>query len=277
MKKNWMKLGLDLIMALSLFSLFSVAAVGLAFHEVMGLAIFGAFVLHLAFNWRWIVTFTKKLFSKDIPVKTRVGYWLNVGLLISFVMIIVTGVLMSKFVFAEVFGENEAVKPAHYFFSALGLVLIGIHTGLHWAFIKGMVSKVVKLPKTLGKVLAIASLSVVILGGAYSLTTTSFAGWIAAPVIGLPEKEPGWPEGFEGKGQGGGRHNDGTLPEGEGDLDGTEGSQGYRGGLGASFDPLKTLEVVAEYGSIMILIAAVTAGTEAMIVSRKRKKTALQA
>lgn len=269
MKKNWVKLGLDLIMAVGLFSLFSVAAVGLAFHEVVGLALFGAFVLHLALNWRWIVSFTRRLFAKNIPLKIRIGYILNVLLLISFLIIIASGITMSKFVFAGIFEEVETFKPAHYFFSALALVLVGIHTGLHWAFIKAMFNKVIKLPKVAIKPLAATALLLIITGGAWGLTSSSFTAWIAAPVLGLPEKESGWPEGFGGKG--GGRYQGGGSLE-VGELDEIEEvGTGYRGGLGASFDAVKTLEVVAQYGSIMILIATVTGFTEALILKRKKK------
>ena len=102
------------------------------------------------------------------------------------------------------------------------------------------------------------------------MTSSTFVSWIAAPVLGLPEKESGWPEGFGGKG--GGRHQgDGSLEEGE--LNETEEvGTGYRGGLGASFDAVKTIEVVAQYGSIMILIATVTGFTEALILKRKEKE-----
>lgn len=269
MKKNWAKLGLDLIMAVGLFSLFSVAAVGLAFHEVVGLALFGAFVLHLALNWRWIVSFTRRLFAKNIPLKIRIGYILNVLLLISFLIIIASGITMSKFVFAGVFEEVDTFKSAHYFFSALALILVGIHTGLHWAFIKAMFNKVIKVPKIAIKPLAAIALLLIITGGAWGLTESSFVSWISAPVLGLPEKESGWPEGFGGKG--GGRHQGGGSLE-EGELDETEEvGTGYRGGLGASFDSAKTIEVVAQYGSIMILIATLTGATEFLIRKRKSK------
>ena len=271
MKKNWLKLGLDLIMAVGLFSLFSVAAVGLAFHEVVGLALFGAFVLHMVMNWRWIVSFTRHLFSKNIPFKIRLGYILNVLLLISFIIITLSGITMSKFVFAGVFEEIETFKPAHYFFSAFALVLVGIHTGLHWAFIKAMASKVIKFPKVALKPLAAVALIMVLVGGAWGMMSSSFVGWIASPIIALPESEGGWPEGFEGKG--GGRHQgegtslEETVDHEEGELS----TGGYRGGLGASFDAVKTIEVVAQYGSIMILIATLTAGTEILINKRKKK------
>lgn len=271
MKKNWLKLGLDLIMAVGLFSLFSVAAVGLAFHEIAGLALFGAFILHMAFNWRWIVSFTIRFFNKNTTFKVRLGYVLNLLLLFSFLVIIFSGITMSKVVFAGVFEEVDTFKSAHYFFSAFALVLVGIHTGLHWAFIKGMISRVFKFPKAVLKPLAAAALIMVLASGTWGLMSSSFVGWIASPIIALPEKVGGWPEGFEGKG--GGRHQD-TESTFEESLDHEEGeinTGGYRGGLGASFDVIKTAEVVAQYGSIMILIAALTAGTEILIKKRKKK------
>jgi len=274
MKKNWMKLSLDLIMAVGLFSLFSVSAVGLAFHEVVGLALFGATILHLAFNWKWIVSFTRRLFSKNIPFKTRLGYVLNVLLLISFVIIIGSGITMSKFVFAGVFEEVDTFKSAHYFFSAFALLLIGIHTGLHWAFVKAMFGKVVKIPKLAVKPVMAVMLMVIMVSGTWGLMNSSFIAWIASPVVALPENESGWPEGTEGRGGGRGRDSESLVEE----VDHTEteeGIRGYRGGLGASFDLTKTIEVVAEYGSIMILIASLTAGAEILIRQRKQKKAVI--
>jgi hypothetical protein len=274
MKKNWMKLSLDLIMAVGLFSLFSVAAVGLAFHEVVGLALFGATILHLAFNWRWIVSFTRRLFSKNIPFKTRLGYVLNVLLLISFVIIIGSGITMSKFVFAGVYEEVDTFKTAHYFFSAFALLLIGIHTGFHWAFIKAMFGKVVKIPKLAVKPVMAVMLMVIMASGTWGLMNSSFIAWIASPVVALPEHETGWPEGTEGRGGGRGRDSE-SLVEDVDHIETEEGIRGYRGGLGASFDLTKTIEVVAEYGSIMILIASITAGAEILIRQRKQKKAVI--
>jgi hypothetical protein len=271
MKRNWFKLGLDIMMAVGIFSMFSVAAVGLAFHEIVGLSLFGAFVLHMVLNRRWIISFTRRLFSKNVPFRVRLSYILSLLLLISFIIIILSGITMSKFVFAGVFEEVETFKSAHYFFSSLALVLVGIHAGLHWSFIKAMFKKAVKLPEISIKPLAAAALLLIVFGGAWSLTSSSFVSWIASPVLGLPEKESGWPEGFEGRGQGRNQKTESSLDDSI-DHDETEvGSGGYRGGLGASFDALKTLEVVAQYGSIMILIATLTAGTEILIKKRKKK------
>lgn len=270
MKKNLIKIVLDVVMAIGLFTLFSVAAVGLTFHEVFGLVLFGMFVIHLLLNTKWIVSFTRKFFSKQVPFKVRFGYILDVLLLISFLIITLSGITMSKAVFPDLFEEVETFKTAHYFFSAFALILVGIHTGLHWAFFKIMFKRIFTLPKLLIKPISAVMLISVFVIGAYGLINSDFLPWFASPVIPLVEGESGWPEGYEGKGggRGQGRNTGETIEHDETE----DGIGGYRGGLGASFDISKTVEVVAQFGSIMIIIAIITAGTETLI-NRKKKKT----
>ncbi len=275
MKKNWIKLALDIVMAIGLFTLFSVAAVGLTFHEIFGLVLFGMFMIHLLLNTKWIVSFTRKFFSKQVPFKVRLGYVLDVLLLISFLIIILSGITMSKAVFPDLFEEVEIFKTAHYFFSALALLLVGIHTGLHWPFIKAMFKRIVSIPKFAIKPLASVALISTVVFGVFGLINSDFLPWIASPVIPLVESESGWPEGYEGKGGGKGQGRNTTGETIEHDET-EEGIGGYRGGLGASFNITKTVEVVAQFGSIMVLIAIITAGSETLIL-RKKKKTLVSA
>jgi hypothetical protein len=270
MKKNWIKIVLDIVMAIGLFTLFSVPAVGLTFHEVFGLVLFGMFMIHLLLNTKWIISFTRKFFSKQVPFKVRLAYVLDVFLLISFLIIILSGITMSKAVFPDLFEEVETFKTAHYFFSALALVLVGIHTGLHWAFIKIMFGRIFKLPPLFVKpVSAVMLVGVFVIGG-YGLVNSEFVAWLASPMIPLVEGVSGWPEGYEGRGGGKGLGRNSTGETIEHDET-EEGIRGYRGGLGASFDIGKTLEVVAQFGSIMVLIAVVTAGCETLILRKKKK------
>ena len=266
MKKNWFKLGLDVIMGLSLFSLFSVASVGLAFHEIVGLALFGAMVVHLTLNWRWIVVFTKKLFSPNVRLKVRIGYGLNVFLLLSFIGIILTGISMSKVVMAGITEESETFKNLHYFLSAFALTLIGVHLGLHWDFLKGMTRKLIKVPTAMVKPLSGLALLSVIGLGVWGLTSSSYASWIAIPVLGEPAKET---ETTEGRGYG--KYRDLENTDTEEHVEGEEplGTRGYRGGLGVSFDAIKNAVSVAEYGSVVILIGSATVLIERTL-SKKR-------
>jgi len=271
MRKHWMKLTIDLIMAIVLFTLFSIRSTGLNFHEIAGLVIFGVTIVHLLLNWRWIVSFTKRLFATTTPIKIRVGYGLNVLLLISFVMITLSGIMLSKVVFADLFTESDNAKTVHYFFSAFSLLLIGIHIGLHWPFIKAMLSRVIKLPFVLSKTLGGLMIVVVLLGGIYSLTTSSFIPWLVSPVLTIETDDESFSEGLGG-GQGGGqgRHNQGL--ETDETTENYLGGGGYRGGLGVSFNTQSTAMVIAEYGSITVLIAMLTAVAEAQF-NKRRKKT----
>lgn len=270
MKKNWIKILLDIVMAVGLFTLFSVAAVGLTFHEIFGLVLFGMFMIHLLLNTKWIVSFTRKFFSKHVPFKVRLSYVLDVLLLISFLIIILSGITMSKAIFPDLFEEVETFKTAHYFFSAFALLLVGIHTGLHWSFFKIMFGRLFKLPTLFIKPLSAVMLVGVFVIGGYGLLNSEFVAWFASPVIPLVEGESGWPEGYEGRGGGRGQGRDVSGETIEHDET-EEGIGGYRGGLGATFDIGKTVEVVAQFGSIMVLIAVITAGTESLILRKKKK------
>jgi hypothetical protein len=262
MRKNWFKLGLDIIMGLSLFSLFSIASVGLVFHEILGLALFGAMLLHLTLNWRWIVVFTKRLFAKTTRLKVRFGYILNVLLFLCFVAIILTGLTMSKVVMAGITEESETFKNLHYFASAFALTLMGVHLGLHWEFIKGMSRKLITIPTAMVKPLSAVALIGVLGLGVWGLSTSSYASWLAIPILGEPAKET---ESTEGRGYG--KYRDLENSESEEHVEGEEplGTRGYRGGLGVSFDLGKAAVAVTEVGSIVILIGSATVLIERLL------------
>jgi hypothetical protein len=105
--------------------------------------------------------------------------------------------------------------------------------------------------------------------GSYSLVTSRFTGWLAGAVIGnqLPGGE------FDGKDPG--RHN-GELPQdSEAPLNDQEGIRDFGGRGDREGGSLESLAVVAELGSIMILIATLTAGTEVLINKKKKKVVSL--
>lgn len=64
MKKIWIKLCLDAAMLVVLSLLFWKGNFGMEFHEIAGLAVLGAFVLHILLNWRWVLQVTAHFFQK---------------------------------------------------------------------------------------------------------------------------------------------------------------------------------------------------------------------
>lgn len=116
---------------------------GLAFHEWLGLGIGAALVLHAVAHRQWIVGITRQLFRK-LPVRTRVYYAVDATLLLTFAVIIITGVMMSTAVL-PLFGvqgiDSLTVALVHKWASYLTLVLLGIKLGLHWTWLKNAVRR----------------------------------------------------------------------------------------------------------------------------------------
>jgi hypothetical protein len=148
MKKNKFRFWLDLAMTVVLCLLYSPESTSLPFHEIAGLVLGGALILHVLLNKKWVVTITKKIFSKDLKKKTRFSYLLNVILLIDMLAIMVSGIFISKVVLPNFrYFTNVNWMPIHIVSAILGLVIVGIHIGLHWNWIKQMGNHFPKLAK----------------------------------------------------------------------------------------------------------------------------------
>ena len=175
-KKNIIKITLDILMALTFAVLFNKMAFGsLTFHEVAGLAVGAAIILHMLLNKEWLKGVTKKLFSKAMPLKTKVAYFIDVLLLIAVAVIIVTGILMSKVLFANLTTVHANVKTLHVAASYFSLLLIGAHVGLVWNKVMNIMKKLLKLPK--GKAAGAVSTAVAVLLfilGTYNMASTGY-------------------------------------------------------------------------------------------------------
>lgn len=73
----YVKIILDILMVLVFTLLFNKMVLGMQFHEVAGLAIGAAVLVHCGLNWKWIKGVTLKLFNRKLPIKTRLGYIFN--------------------------------------------------------------------------------------------------------------------------------------------------------------------------------------------------------
>lgn len=180
-KKNLFKLLLDISMVIVLVLMYSKRAINMSFHEIGGLILLGVFLIHILINWKWVVTVTKKLFSKSVPFKTKFGYVLNIFLFISFALIGISGIFISKVVFHVSLNSGINWKIIHYTASACALVFIGIHMGLHYSFITGMFKKILPMPQKVRKALGIVLTILIFSFGCYSLVTTSFSKWLIMP------------------------------------------------------------------------------------------------
>ena len=182
MKKNIIKIILDVIMISILVLLYNSHVFAMAFHEITGLVIGSLFIIHCLFNKKWIAAITTKFFSKSLAPRIRIGYIIDLLLVISFLLIIISGIRTSQVLFPMLAdGKDSPWRSVHHFFAGVSIILVGVHLGLHWDFVSNMLKKMLRIPQKVSKPLGIALLAIVLIYGAYSIPTSSFTGWLTEP------------------------------------------------------------------------------------------------
>ncbi len=145
MKKN-KKFILDIIMSVIMVSLMKIAFIGISFHELLGLLVYFLFILHKVFNLSWIKAVSKNLTKKTTASKIKFMYILDALLFINVTYIIISGVMISQFVFNGFNSQNIPFWSEWHHFSAYSaLILISVHIGLHWKIIMNMTKKLLGL------------------------------------------------------------------------------------------------------------------------------------
>ena len=291
-KKRILKLILDAVMLILLVLMYRKQAISLAFHEIGGLALIGLFLIHHLVNGKWIAAVTRRLFSKRLSGYARACCIVNILLLLAFLTVGVTGALISKVVFS--LHVSGSWKTLHYFSAALAVVLMGVHLGLHADFLFGKLLK--KGAKKIAKIAFAVILAAMLAFGGYSLATSNFISFLAAPLqassFAHGAVQPSGEIALDGDGgqrpmdlselpdagtetnPAGPTQPDGGTPpqdaqsgaDGSGSqafpAEGDHGGEGFRDGLreggGASGSLSAALLLIAQYVSIIALFAAVT-------------------
>lgn len=269
MKKNYTKIVLDLMMAITFVLLMNPRVLnGLPFHEIAGLVIGVAVLTHIGLNWRWVVNTTKKIFDPKLPKKTRFSYALNVLLLISMATIIITGILISKVVFPNLAVQgNRSIRGIHSLSADVTLVLVGLHIGVHWQWVMSICKKAFKTKegKLRKRVIASVALSFGILAGGMQWYSST-----AAPSMGGSK-----PVQMQQSGQSVANSNSSSSTTATSDtasnqnfrqdqFDGKDGKEGH----GGSNNPFLT---VLNYFAIWAAIIIPTYFLEKLLLRKKRK------
>ena len=129
----------DLIMTCNLLFLMSLQVTQQFTHEWTGIAMTVLFIVHHIFNYKYY----KTLFKGKYNFLRIFQLWLNILLLVSFIITAVSGMAMSRFATPFMKGLMKAsdARKLHLALSYWTFVLTGLHIGLHF----GMITA--KLPK----------------------------------------------------------------------------------------------------------------------------------
>ena len=146
------KLWLDILIFIAFLVTMDPHSSGIAIHEWLSLAMIATLTIHLLLSWDWIVEISTRFLGK-VGSQNRINYVLNWLLFIDGTMIMISGIMISE-VALPVMGIQLPVgfawRRLHDMSANIGLILLGLHTALHWswivtAFNKYLIQPIVRL------------------------------------------------------------------------------------------------------------------------------------
>ena len=127
------KLTLDLTMFGAFLVVSNPHLTGMTVHEWLGVALIGALIAHMLFNWEWIVNVGRTFFKK-LWHQSRLNFVVNTLFFIAMTGTLFSGLLISESVLAT-FGIHLDVsrswKSIHVLLSDASVILLGVHFALH--------------------------------------------------------------------------------------------------------------------------------------------------
>ncbi|MEA4973321.1 MAG: DUF4405 domain-containing protein [Candidatus Metalachnospira sp.] len=277
--KRMFKIILDIIMLVLLVLMFKKNAISMSFHEIGGLALICLFAIHNLINAKWLKAVFGKFFGKGINSRTRIVAIVDLLLAIDFILIGISGVFISKAVFDfSVMGGSW--KTIHYFCAAVSIVLMGVHLGLHWDFIKNAFGKLRygKAAKVVGSVFLIAAIA----NGVYGTVSTSFTRWLAMPfsVNAEVENVEGEETGQQAKisDESGGENSIDSVTSATTSTSESNNNRGNGRGIGGGIhqnvggiSASNIFSTISSYLSIIVLFAFITVLLSNLIIGMRRR------
>ncbi len=140
-KKTTAKAAIDAVMAVLFLLLMNTAVTGLLLHEILGIAILALFAVHLSLNKNWLRNAVRRM-KAGVNRRQRGKTVLNAAIAVSMSACIVTGVMISQYLFAPL-GQSSAMAwyDVHDISAWVSLSLLALHGVLHWRWVAGVLRK----------------------------------------------------------------------------------------------------------------------------------------
>ncbi len=146
------KLWVDIIIFIVFLITMDPHSSGIAVHEWLSLSVIAAMIVHLLLSWDWIMEITRRFLGK-LGGQNRINYIVNWLLFIDGTLIMISGIMISEAALPALgiqLPQGFAWRRLHDMSANIGLLLLGIHTALHWnwivtAFNKYLIQPIVRL------------------------------------------------------------------------------------------------------------------------------------
>lgn len=141
MKKNTIKMIVDILMLVLMLLEYSKIYTGQLLHEIFGIALLGLFIIHNVLN----INFYKTLFKGKYNVQRLITTIIDLLFLLCMLFTIILGVPISEKIFSFLnLNGNMTIRKLHTIFGYWGLIILAIHLGLHFKMIFAKLKNKVK-------------------------------------------------------------------------------------------------------------------------------------
>lgn len=160
--KGKMKKTVDVLMTVSLLFLMGYQFWGEKAHEWVGAGMFALFLAHQILNWNWY----KNLFRGKYPPMRVLQTVVDVLTLLSMAVQMYSGIVLSRYVFAFLPIESglALARRLHILGSYWGFLLMGLHLGLHWNMVLGLIKSKNKESRSTRTICFVLGLAVAVYG-----------------------------------------------------------------------------------------------------------------
>lgn len=143
MNKKYIRIVLDIIMAIILLSLMRIKITGMFWHEVLGIVLLCVFIIHVWSNLRTFKAMHKGMKNRRLTCKAMINHCLNLVLFLLALVAVITGILISYTILTNItIANRDIVAIVHKISAALLFVGVVIHIVLHRKHIRGKVRNV---------------------------------------------------------------------------------------------------------------------------------------
>lgn len=144
--KTIYKIVIDLIMTVLLLILMAYMLTGQEVHEWLGTSTLVLFIIHNGLNFKWYKNLLKGRYTVFHMLQTA----MNLLMFISMMGLMVSGIMMSRHVFAflSINSGMSLARQVHMLASYWGFIFMSLHLGLHWNMIINMIQKTAKVTST---------------------------------------------------------------------------------------------------------------------------------
>ena len=142
----------NLILDVTIFAAFlavsNPALTGNTIHEWLSFSFAAAIITHLLFHWQWIARITVEFFKKLFH-QSRLNFVVDALFFIAMTGAMFSGLLISKSLLGTLgiqLNVGGGWKSIHSLTSDASLILLGIHSALHWKWIVTNIGRYVVNP-----------------------------------------------------------------------------------------------------------------------------------